>query len=140
MASPTQTLKLFFAINTTHTQMANSHPRATAAAAIASKTSPAHFVQNTVKVQMHLAPCFAGNITKGVHEKLNRFLLRYRPCLHRVYGRYVDEVKGVVVSYSNVRLLAAKGKINYDCPFVHFHVAASVTSFSPVAGTRLGLF
>ncbi len=86
----------------------------------------ADFVQSSVVVKMHLAPSFAGNVMQGVHEKLNRLLMRYN-----------DDVRGVIVSYSNLRL-ARTGRILYDCPFVHFSVSAAVTAFAPAVGAPLG--
>lgn len=52
-------------------------------------------------------------------------------------GRYCDEIKGVVVCYSSVKLLSDTGRIINECPFVHFRISAKFTAFSPVVGARL---
>ena len=152
--------------------------------AFRSRSTTVLFVESTVKLYLHLAPCFAQDIMKGIREKLDRFLLRFVSwvvedngvvwCTFRltvppsVYSnshhslllshpialptriappitivvvvvvRYVPEMEGVVVAYSNVRLLQEKGRILYDSPFVHLHVGATFTTFSPVKGAMIG--
>lgn len=50
----------------------------------------------------------------------------------------MEDVDGVVISYSNIRFLQKMGRIMYDCPFLHIDITAQFISFSPKVGSSLG--
>ncbi|KAI9013289.1 hypothetical protein BC832DRAFT_549276 [Gaertneriomyces semiglobifer] len=78
------------------------------------------FKSIVAKQYIHLPPSFVGNESQGIEEQLNRFLMRYIP-----------EVDGVVLAYSDIKYLEPTGKIFYDSPFFHFHIRVRFTVYSP---------
>ncbi|TPX65379.1 hypothetical protein SpCBS45565_g05217 [Spizellomyces sp. 'palustris'] len=80
----------------------------------------------TTKLYVHLPPAFVGNEEEGVSEHLSNFLMRYVP-----------EVDGVVLAYSDVEVLEHSARILYDSPFFHFYVRANLLTFSPSLKSNL---
>ncbi|KAJ3028312.1 hypothetical protein HDV00_010471 [Rhizophlyctis rosea] len=78
------------------------------------------------KLLLNLAPVFVGSEQKGAEEYLNRFLMRYVP-----------EVDGVVLSYSDIRPVESAARIIYDSPFFHFHITVTLTLFAPKEKSNL---
>ena len=52
--------------------------------------------------------------------------------------RYVDELAGVVLGYTDLELLRDDGVISYDAPQVHVSVSFRALLFAPAEGQRLG--
>jgi hypothetical protein len=55
-----------------------------------------------------------------------------------VMHRYIDELEGVALSYSNVRVLEKDARIINEFPHMHFHIRADILLFCPKVGTLLG--
>ena len=51
------------------------------------------------------------DVMQGVYASLNKMLLRY-----------MEQLEGVLVAYTRVRLLNSAGLIKDDSPLVHFYV------------------
>ncbi|KAJ1567854.1 Etoposide induced 2.4 mRNA, partial [Cladochytrium tenue] len=85
-----------------------------------------HFRVVSAKLFVHLAPAFAADVWAGVHDHLSRFLMKPMP-----------ELGGVLVAYSDVAILEEAGKVMYDSPYVHFHIRATFTLFSPLVGAPI---
>ncbi|KAJ3301293.1 hypothetical protein HDU76_005786, partial [Blyttiomyces sp. JEL0837] len=101
----------------------------TKSASLSSAKKPAptsHFSAVVVRFYLHLPPCFIGNAIAGVHDYLNKFLMQYVP-----------EVKGVLLSYSDVEILDNAAKIMYDSPFFHFHIKVKLLLFAPKVGSTI---
>ena len=83
----------------------------------------------TVKciVALQLPPMFTANIQEGIAQKLNQTLLL----------RYNKQLCGIVVAYSNIRLLQKSARIRCECPFLQFRICVDVLVFSPSPGDRL---
>ncbi|KAI8904175.1 hypothetical protein DFJ77DRAFT_552301 [Powellomyces hirtus] len=82
---------------------------------------PTSFHAIITKIHMHLAPAFVSNPLKGVHEYLSRFLMRH-----------VEELDGVVLSYSpKVTILDQSARVIDDSPFCHFYVKVTFWVFRP---------
>jgi hypothetical protein len=94
---------------------------------VAEVATPGIFQESTVEVEIHLAPLLLSSAQRGVDDRLNSFLLKY-----------VDAVQGVVLSYSDPRLVHRGARIVQDNPFVHFRVRANVLAFAPSPGSLLG--
>jgi hypothetical protein len=52
--------------------------------------------------------------------------------------RYNDDIGGVVLSYSDIKLLHRKGRIIADQPFVHFRISCVFLAFAPQVSSTLG--
>ncbi|GLC36636.1 hypothetical protein PLESTM_000483500 [Pleodorina starrii] len=75
-------------------------------------------------VELH--PSTVDNVLEGVKEQLNANLLRY-----------VDEIDGVLVAYSNIEILTKKPVIHPYFPYFHLDVRADVLVFKPAPGMTL---
>lgn len=51
--------------------------------------------------------------------------------------RYSTQLKGVVLSYSDIKLSDKNARIMYDCPFTHLDISAKMLAFAPVVGARI---
>ncbi|KAJ3400345.1 hypothetical protein HDU80_007065 [Chytriomyces hyalinus] len=78
------------------------------------------------RIYFHLAPCFIGDHLRGVHEQLDSYLMRYIP-----------ELKGVPISYSNVHIVEDAGNVLYDSPNTHFNATCRFVLFAPTEGSIL---
>ena len=63
------------------------------------------------RLYMHLEPLWMKDVMQGVYASLNKMLLRY-----------MEQLEGVLVAYTRVRLLNSAGLIKDDSPLVHFYV------------------
>ena len=79
-------------------------------------------------MRIHLAPMFAADVKAGIREKLSKYLLKFHP-----------SVCGIIISFSDIKILQKCATIRYDCPFIHFDIAVKVISFSPVVGDTLSM-
>ncbi|KAJ3008765.1 UNVERIFIED_CONTAM: hypothetical protein HDU68_002964 [Siphonaria sp. JEL0065] len=79
-----------------------------------------------LRIYFHLPPCFIGDFMRGINEQLNSYLMRYIP-----------ELKGVPLSYSNVRIQEKAAKVLYDSPHCHLHATVTFTLFAPKEGTQI---
>ncbi|KAI9364845.1 hypothetical protein DFJ73DRAFT_772463 [Zopfochytrium polystomum] len=93
----------------------------TAPAAPVAPTTLTHYRVVTARLFVHLPPIFAGNVWKGIHELLSRLLMKYMP-----------ELDGVLVAYSDVRIEEQAAKIINDSPYFHFHLRVTFTPFGTV--------
>ncbi|KAI8824590.1 hypothetical protein BJ741DRAFT_541384 [Chytriomyces cf. hyalinus JEL632] len=78
------------------------------------------------RIYFHLAPCFIGDHLRGVHEQLDSYLMRYIP-----------ELKGVPISYSNVHIVEDAGNVLYDSPNTHFNATCRFVLFAPTEASIL---
>ncbi|KAJ1555375.1 hypothetical protein HK096_002645 [Nowakowskiella sp. JEL0078] len=79
-----------------------------------------------IKLFIHLPPRFASNPMDGVDQYLSRLLLRFVP-----------EVDGIVLAYSDVRPETSCGRIINDSPHLHFYIRVRFTVFRPERGNLL---
>ncbi|KAI9324006.1 DNA-directed RNA polymerase I complex subunit Rpa43 [Obelidium mucronatum] len=79
-----------------------------------------------VRIYFHLPPCFIGDFLRGVNEQLNSYLMKYIP-----------ELKGVPLSYSNVKIEEKVANVLYDSPFCHLHATCTFTLFAPREGSTI---
>ena len=78
--------------------------------------SPASpFVSVRCSLTAHLHPRHLGSVEDGIRSQLNELLLCYHP-----------SVRGVVLGFSRIRLLASCGRILFDRPFVHVPIAVQL--------------
>ncbi|KAF9586157.1 hypothetical protein BGW38_009154 [Lunasporangiospora selenospora] len=84
------------------------------------------FSENTVKLYIHLPPCFAAKPIEGIQEQLNGFLMRYVP-----------QVDGVVLAHSDLELLQSSGRVMYDSPYSHFWISVKLLVWKPIKGSVL---
>ena len=75
---------------------------------------------------MALLPSYIGRISEGVYEHLNGKVLHY-----------VDDLGGVLLSYSRPRVLQSAGKILDEQPHVHFELEYTAHVFRPRVGSVL---
>jgi DNA-directed RNA polymerase I subunit RPA43 len=85
------------------------------------------FKRVTVRIQVTLPPCYIQTPILGIRLQLNRFLLRY-----------ISEVDGVILAYSDVIFLEDKARIMYDSPFLHFWIQTKMLIWRPTVGMMLG--
>ena len=83
-------------------------------------------VDKTLSLKLHIAPCFAQNMLKGVKIKLDQMVMKHSA-----------QAEGVILAYSNVKIMAPFARIMYDCPFTHIALEAQFQIFSPVVGKRI---
>jgi len=69
------------------------------------------FLQHTVEMRIRLSPYYINKIQEGVQDKLNRQLLRYS-----------EVFKGVLLSYSNIKILQEKAEIKDVTPIIYFKI------------------
>ena len=84
------------------------------------------FKKFDVILSLWIPPSYLGNVKRGAYCQLENFLLSY-----------VDRFGGVVVAFSNVRVLEKGGLIYYDQPEIHFHVSVQFLVFCPFAGEHV---
>ena len=100
-----------------------------------------NFNNALARFSITLAPIFIGNERNGIMEYLNnfdqRFIFLVILKLNSFLYRYIPELKGVLVSYSNIQLEESVARIMYDSPFLHFNILVEVTLFSPKLGTLI---
>ncbi|KAJ1336483.1 hypothetical protein BSLG_007267 [Batrachochytrium salamandrivorans] len=87
-------------------------------------TSP--FLKIYAEIRVCLAPSFIKTPLDGVRNYLNTFIMRY-----------ISELGGVVLAYSNVELTSSEGHIMDESPFSFFNIRALFTLFSPKVGSTL---
>ena len=83
------------------------------------------FTTRTI-LRIHLSPSYLAQPMEGVREQINRSVLRY-----------VEQLNGVLLSYSKLRLTSPLGKISHDAPEVHVRVEFDATYFAPKVGEIL---
>lgn len=84
------------------------------------------FVVVEARQHMALLPSYIGRIGEGIFEELNSKVLNYS-----------YELGGVVLSFSNPRLLQNSGRIEDEHPHVHFELQYTVHLFKPRVGSVL---
>ncbi|KAJ9090079.1 hypothetical protein DSO57_1006471 [Entomophthora muscae] len=84
------------------------------------------FFKVTVKLYITLAPCYVDDLTTGISEFLNSYLMRY-----------LDPVQGIVLSHNETKLLQDKGVILYDSPHINFWISTKFLVWRPTLGSRL---
>ncbi|KAJ3348439.1 hypothetical protein HDU83_001325 [Entophlyctis luteolus] len=81
-------------------------------------------VSVTARIYFHLAPCFIGDFTRGIKSQLDSYLMRYIP-----------ELKGVPLAYSNIKILDDAAKVLFDSPFCHVYASVNFVMFAPRIGS-----
>ncbi|OMJ09007.1 DNA-directed RNA polymerase I subunit RPA43 [Smittium culicis] len=84
------------------------------------------FVNIRGKLLITLPPLLLQKPDQGVYETLNGMLLKYIP-----------QLSGVLVSFSQVRYESSFGKLMYDYPYLLFEVSAEFLVWRPLRGLRL---
>ncbi|KAI8613825.1 hypothetical protein BC830DRAFT_1130311 [Chytriomyces sp. MP71] len=72
------------------------------------------------RIYFHLPPIFNHDYSAGVTEQLNSYLMRYIP-----------ELNGIPISYSDVKIEEKAANVLYDSPNSHFHARVKFLLFSP---------
>lgn len=78
------------------------------------------------RLEIHLAPQFTNNINQGIKDYLNSLLTKYIP-----------ELEGVALTYSNIKQLATKSIIRSESPYMHFKIQVDFLVFSPKVSEKL---
>jgi DNA-directed RNA polymerase subunit E'/Rpb7 len=81
------------------------------------------FKQKKTTIQVHLAPKFTNDIRGGINDYLN--------CL---VTKYIPELQGVVIQYSNIKVTKKPIPIKSESPYLHFHVSVEFIVYSPQIG------
>ncbi|CAG8493796.1 3843_t:CDS:2 [Paraglomus brasilianum] len=81
------------------------------------------FKEVTVEYYIHLAPVFFGNVTHGIKEIFGALVMKYVP-----------ELGGIVLAFSNLRVLSPGQYILEDTPYGHFWVRANLLLWAPEIG------
>ena len=76
-----------------------------------------------VTLPLYLSPSYLAQPLEGVREQLNRSMLKY-----------VEQLGGVLMSYTNLRLQRPLGRIAFDAPEIHIRVQFKATYFAPKVG------
>lgn len=76
-----------------------------------------------VELPLYLSPSYLAMPMEGVREQLNRSVLKY-----------VEQLGGVLLSYTNLRLQRPLGRIAFDAPEIHIRVGFEATYFAPKVG------
>ncbi|KAI8919744.1 hypothetical protein BC831DRAFT_419087 [Entophlyctis helioformis] len=105
---------------------ASKNARGIVAKSPAERSGQSPFTRITAQIHIHLPPAFAANPLDGVKDYLNTFVMRYIP-----------ELSGVVLSYSDIEFQESAGLIINESPFSHFYIKAVFVLFSPTVGTPL---
>lgn len=77
----------------------------------------------TVKLTLALAPRYLGQEDKVIEQKLNGMI-----------SRYISEVDGVLIKWSDLVKLNDKGIILDDQPYVFWNIAFTAQVFKPIEG------
>jgi len=75
---------------------------------------------------VHLHPSRLGDISRGINEYLNRYLLTYDATL-----------KGVILTYTGVAITTPTGGMFFNQPHISFDTTAKLVLFSPRIGSKL---
>ncbi|KAJ1646236.1 hypothetical protein LPJ64_002255 [Coemansia asiatica] len=84
------------------------------------------FVECTTRLTVTLAPVYSRDFMAGVHETLNNMLLRFVP-----------QIRGVVLSYSKVKVLTDSALISNDSPYGQLEISARLMLWRPISGMTL---
>jgi hypothetical protein len=76
-----------------------------------------------VTLPLYLSPSYLAQPMEGVREQLNRSMLKY-----------VEQLGGVLLTYSDLRLQQPLGRIAFDAPEIHIRVQFKATYFAPKVG------
>jgi len=122
------------------------------------------FREIRARIKVHLHPSRLGNVSEGIDEILNQYLMRsadarslaymIQSCATVLYDifcltfkinpvaracSYNEAIQGVVLAYSRVKPLETAGMIFDARPFVHFHVDTKLVAFCPEIGAVMGM-
>ncbi|KAJ3192626.1 hypothetical protein HK101_006206 [Irineochytrium annulatum] len=78
------------------------------------------------KYLLYLPPRFASNPLEGVNDNLSKMLMRFVP-----------EIGGVVLAFSDVAPLEPAAKMAGDSPYFYFHITLVLTAFCPIVGSDI---
>ncbi|KAL4520007.1 hypothetical protein Ndes2526B_g01441 [Nannochloris sp. 'desiccata'] len=81
-------------------------------------------IQTHLTIDLH--PSKLASVSKGVHEQLNGLLLKYN-----------DNLNGVVLSYSNEKVVSQTALVHPYFPLARLVVSATLVVFRPYSGARL---
>ncbi|KAJ1891759.1 hypothetical protein LPJ66_006736 [Kickxella alabastrina] len=84
------------------------------------------FIESTTKLTVTLAAIHSRDFWAGVYETLNGVLLHFVP-----------QVRGVVLSYSKVKLLSDSALLFNDSPYAQLEISAKLLLWRPVSGMSL---
>ncbi|KAJ3383485.1 hypothetical protein HDU92_004101 [Lobulomyces angularis] len=93
---------------------------------VKNKKIKANFTTINSTLFLTIPPIYSLNIKDGITNFLDKLL-----------NRYVDKVKGVLVSYSNLKLLQNAAKIINESPFLNFKIQLDLFVFNPNIGDVL---
>lgn len=82
------------------------------------------FVQKNVEIKCRLPPNHLGNVKEGVKKMLDECLMNH-----------VEELDGVVISYSNIEIVGNNARVIADGPYIFFNVKVSFLVFSLSKGS-----
>ncbi|KAI9479859.1 hypothetical protein LPJ55_001100 [Coemansia sp. RSA 990] len=84
------------------------------------------FCECTTRLTVTLAPAHSNDHWAGIHETLNSMLLRFVP-----------QIRGVVLSYSDVKMLSQTALLFNDSPYGQLEVSAKLLLWRPTSGMTL---
>ncbi|TMW69199.1 hypothetical protein Poli38472_001355 [Pythium oligandrum] len=79
-----------------------------------------------IRQPVSLLPCHIGEPRLGIDQEMTALLMRYS-----------DKLKGVILSFSNVKLQKPLGHIMNEQPYIHCKVVADALVFQPREGMTL---
>lgn len=84
------------------------------------------FYKVLTKLYITLPPCYVDDISAGLNDFLNSYLMKY-----------LDALNGIVVAHTATKLLQDKGTILYDSPFINFGITTEFLVWRPSVGSCL---
>ncbi|KAJ2613474.1 hypothetical protein H4S08_002176 [Coemansia sp. RSA 1365] len=91
-----------------------------------SSTQGSSFSECTAKLTVTLAPVHSSDHWAGIYETLNSMLLHFVP-----------QVRGVVLSYTKVKMLSNAALLFNDSPFGQLEISAQLLLWRPLSGMAL---
>ncbi|KAJ2524174.1 hypothetical protein GGH20_004109 [Coemansia sp. RSA 1937] len=90
------------------------------------QVSGSSFCESTTRLTVTLAPANSSDHWAGIRETLNGMLLRFVP-----------QIRGVVLGYSNIKVLSKAALLYSDSPFGQLEVSAQLLLWRPISGMSL---
>ncbi|KAI9293890.1 hypothetical protein K502DRAFT_366329 [Neoconidiobolus thromboides FSU 785] len=84
------------------------------------------FFNVKIKCYLSLSPQYSNDISVGINEFLNTFILKY-----------MSQLDGIILAHSDTKLVETKGKIHYDLPFINFWITTKLLVWRPKQGSKL---
>ena len=95
------------------------------ASSASSASSPSTFSECRCRLTLHLHPSHLANLMDGIRAHLNGYLLTFQP-----------QLSGLVLAYSDVKLLSHTASIFYDRPYLNFPIQLTLLTLALPPGTQ----